>query len=60
MKVLFVCSGNLRFGIIPIVKNQGESLKKNGVLLNYFPIEGKGFSLYWSFVPDQDTFTRRS
>jgi glycosyltransferase involved in cell wall biosynthesis len=40
MKVLFVCSGNSKFGISPIVKNQGESLIKNGIDLEYFTIKG--------------------
>lgn len=40
MKVLFVCSGNSKFGISPIVKNQGESLRKNGIDLEYFVIKG--------------------
>jgi glycosyltransferase involved in cell wall biosynthesis len=46
MKILFVCGGNNRHGISPIVKNQGESLKKNGVDLDYFTIVGKGTKGY--------------
>ena len=46
MKVLFVCSGNSRFGISSIVKAQGESLKKNGVEIEYFLIKGKGIVGY--------------
>jgi len=46
MKILFVSSGNAQNGISPIVKNQGESLKKEGVSLNYFPIIGKGVKGY--------------
>lgn len=46
MRVLFVCSGNSIFGISPIVKNQGESLKKNGIELDYFPVRGKGYKGY--------------
>ncbi len=46
MKVLFVCSGNPEFGISPIVRNQGESLRNNGVELDYFTIKGKGFKGY--------------
>ena len=46
MKVLFVSSSNSVFGISPIVRNQGESLKKTGVDLEFFPIKGKGIRGY--------------
>jgi glycosyltransferase involved in cell wall biosynthesis len=46
MKVLFVSSGNSEDGISPIVKNQGESLRQNGVDLHYFTIKGKGLKGY--------------
>ena len=46
MKVLFVCSGNSESGISPIVKAQGESLKKNGIEIEYFLIKGKGIVGY--------------
>jgi len=46
MKVLFVSSGNSEFGISPIIKNQGESLKQNGIDLDYFTIKGKGIKGY--------------
>jgi len=46
MKVLFVSSGNSEFGISPIIKNQGESLRKNGIDLDYFTIKGKGIKGY--------------
>lgn len=51
MKVLFVCSGNSPFGISPIIKSQGESLKRNGVSIQYFPIYGKGFTGYLKNIP---------
>lgn len=44
MKVLFVRSGNM--GISPISTNQGESLKKFGVNINYYDIKGKGLGGY--------------
>jgi len=50
MKVLFVCSGNSQFGIIPFVKSQGESVKKEGVNLDYFKIKGKGFYGYFKNI----------
>jgi len=43
MRVLFVCSGNKKNDKIGIVvKNQGESLKKFGIEIDYFTIIGKG------------------
>lgn len=51
MKVLFVCSGNAKTGISPIVKNQGESLKKVGCQIEYFAINSKGFWGYLSSIP---------
>ncbi|MCF8261091.1 MAG: glycosyltransferase family 4 protein [Melioribacteraceae bacterium] len=50
MKILFVCSGNNKFGISPIVNNQAESLKKNGVDLDIHAIKGKGFTGYLKSV----------
>lgn len=46
MKVLFVSSGNSHYGIVPFVKSQGESLRKEGIDLDYFTIKGKGISGY--------------
>lgn len=47
MKVLFVSSGNNKnFDIVPFIKEQGESLKKEGVDVSYYPIVGKGLSGY--------------
>jgi glycosyltransferase involved in cell wall biosynthesis len=46
MRVLFVSSGNGSSGISPIIKNQGESLQKVGVELDYFAIRGKGVGGY--------------
>ena len=51
MKALFVCSGNKRVGISPIVKNQGMSLEKHGVEVKYFPVEGKGILGYLKNTP---------
>lgn len=51
MIVLFVSSGNSRFGINPIVKNQGESLEMQGVSVDYFTIQGKGIRSYINNVP---------
>jgi len=47
MKVLFVCSGNAKnFDIVPFIKEQGESLKRLGVDVTYYPIKGKGLFGY--------------
>lgn len=51
MRVLFVSSGNSKFGISPIVKNQGESLKNNGIDIEYFTIKGKVFKGYPGSIP---------
>ncbi len=42
MKVLFVSRGNASGNVSPIVHNQGESLKKAGLMLDYFMIRGSG------------------
>ncbi len=43
MKVLFVSSGNSKnFEIVPFIKEQGESLKRIGIHIDYFPVQGKG------------------
>jgi glycosyltransferase involved in cell wall biosynthesis len=47
MKVLFVCSGNSKnFEIVPFIKAQGESLKRKGIDIDYYPIIGKGLTGY--------------
>src|ERR1044072_1552434 len=47
MKVLFVCSGNNKeFNIIPFMKEQGESLKSEGIDVDYYPVKGKGLMGY--------------
>jgi glycosyltransferase involved in cell wall biosynthesis len=47
MKVLFVCSGNSKeFEIIPFIKEQGESLKNEGIHVDYYPVKGKGLMGY--------------
>lgn len=46
MKVLFVSSGNSKAGISPIVRSQGDSLRKIGIGLDYFTIVGKGTKGY--------------
>ena len=46
MNILFISSGNSSFGISPIIKNQGESLRSNGINIDYFTIKGQGLRGY--------------
>ena len=46
MRVLFVSSGNSKEGISPIVKSQGESLKKESIYIDYYLVKGKGIVGY--------------
>lgn len=46
MNVLFVSSGNTKYGINPIVKAQGESLSNAGINIEYLTITGKGVISY--------------
>lgn len=48
MNILFVSSGNKKTGISPIVHNQGESLGRAGVTIDYFTVAGKGWRGYIS------------
>jgi len=50
MKVLFVSSGNSKDGISPITLNQGESLKSQGVFIEYYTLKGKGIIGYFHNV----------
>ncbi len=51
MKVLFVSSGNSEFGISPFIKEQGESLEKAGINIDYFLIKGHGLFGYLKNLP---------
>lgn len=46
MKILFVCSGNSRNGISPIIVNQARSLEGEKISVNFYTISGKGLSGY--------------
>lgn len=50
MKVLFVSSGNTKEGISPIINNQGHSLKKQGIVVDFFTVKGKGFWSYFRHI----------
>lgn len=51
MKILFVASGNKKTGVSPIVKAQGNSLKKQGLRIEYYCIRGKGLIGYLKNIP---------
>lgn len=46
MRILFVSSGNSNYKIVPFVKSQGESIKNEGIELDYFTIKGRGIKGY--------------
>jgi glycosyltransferase involved in cell wall biosynthesis len=47
MKVLFVASGNSEnFEISPFIKSQAESLIKEGIEIDFFPVRGHGLKGY--------------
>ncbi len=61
MKVLFVSSGNsTNFDIAPFIRSQGESLKFQGVDLQYFTVSGKGFSGYLRSAYSLQKFIKKS
>lgn len=59
MKILFVCSGNSKAGISPIVLSHGESLKRAGIDLDYFTIVGKGTKGYLKNILRLRRFLRK-
>lgn len=46
MKILFVSSGNSLTGLSPIIYNQGESIRLNGIDIDYYTIKGRGIRGY--------------
>lgn len=51
LKVLFVCSGNSQtFEIAPFVKSQAISLEREGVVVDFFLIKGKGLKGYLNHI----------
>jgi teichuronic acid biosynthesis glycosyltransferase TuaC len=50
MKILIVCSGNSG-QISPFIKEQADFIRKFGVFIDYFLIEGKGFLGYLKSYP---------
>lgn len=60
MKVLFISSGNSKVGISPIIKNQGESIIKQGVDLRFFTIKGKGIKGYIKNIKPLNHFLKEN
>lgn len=60
MKILFVSSGNAKDGISPIVRNQGQSLIKEGIRLDFFTIKGKGIISYIKHILILRSFLKKS
>jgi len=58
--VLFVCSGNNRWGISPTIMSQGDSLEKLGINVEYFPVRGKGVAGYIQTVFRLKRFLHRN
>ena len=50
MKVLFVHSSNTSYGIESFIKSQAESLKEQGLEIDYYPVKGKGIKGYWDNI----------
>lgn len=46
MKILFICRGNKKFTISPIIRAQADSLIAKGYQVDIYPISGKGLSSY--------------
>ncbi|MDT8394523.1 MAG: glycosyltransferase, partial [Bacteroidales bacterium] len=59
MKVLFVSSGNKRSGISQVVQNQGASLQRQQVNIDYFPVAGKGGWGYIRNIPRLNSMIRK-
>jgi len=60
MNVLFVSSGNSNYGVVPFIKSQGESLRSQGALVEYYLIKGKGLFGYIKNVPNLRRFVKKN
>lgn len=49
MKVLFISSGNIHI-LNPIIENQGETLKRAGIELEYFTISDERYIAYCGYM----------
>lgn len=60
VKILFVSSGKEEGKPSVIVSNQGESLKKMGVSIDYFTVRGKGLKGYLRAIPELKQYVKES
>jgi teichuronic acid biosynthesis glycosyltransferase TuaC len=51
IRILFIFSNKKNKIINPFIKSQGDSLKKNGIDVEYFPIVGTGLRGYYRSIP---------
>jgi len=58
MKILFISSGNKKDGISPIILNQGESLKKVNISIEFYTIKGKGLKGYIRAISTLRTYLK--
>lgn len=45
-KILFICSGNNKFGVAPFIKSQADGLKDEGLQVEFFTVKGGGLLSY--------------
>jgi N-acetyl sugar amidotransferase len=50
MRILFVSSGTRKEGIGSLIKDQGESIKAQGIIIEYFIIKSRGISGYFMHI----------
>lgn len=50
MKVLYICSGNKKAGLSPVVQEQARSVEKEGIHIDYYLIRGRGIQGYLKAV----------
>ncbi len=59
MRVLFVSSGS-RIGLSPIIKNQGESLKREGIDIEYYLLKHSGIVGYIKSIPELKQYLKNN
>lgn len=60
MRVLFISSGNSKTGISPLIHNQGKSIEKLGIDIEYYTVIGKGLKGYLSNIPKLYKYIKRN
>lgn len=60
MKVLFVASGNSEtFDVAPFIQSQAQSLEKQGIDIDFFPVLGKGIKGYLKSSKDLREYVKK-